>query len=440
VKSYKFYFLVLIGFLVIPAYSFAEAEDEDKNAFIAVMDMNMMILPGTQAYLEKTIEDAQSKGAKLLIVRLDTPGGMLNTSQEMIQILLNAPMPVAMYVSPSGGTATSAGVFITLAAHVAAMSPGTSIGAAHPVGADGKDIEGDMGDKAEQMTIAMVKSIAEQRGRNVEWAEKSVKESNSLTEKEALNRGVVDLIADDVDDLLKQIKGKEVKVGKDTVILGDYGKLPRRRYAISFKDKSINVLANPNIAALLWLGATTGISLELYNPGTIIPGMVGLICLILALAVSQIIPISQGGLLLLILGTILIGAEFYFASGVLGIGGIVALVLGSLYLIDVSKAPDLAVSLEYILPVAIVLGLFLLIAVRAAVKTYKSKVTTGNEGMVGMYGEAVANISGSGRVFMNGENWNATSKEGLIEKGARVKVVAIKDGMLLEVVEVEEDK
>lgn len=404
-----------------------------QDPYVAVADMKMMMLPGTAAFLEKSIDEAALSGAKLLIVRLSTPGGMLTSTQQMVQDIFRSPIPVVIYVSPAGGTATSAGVFITLAAHVAAMAPGTSLGSAHPVQGDGKDIGGDMREKAEQMAIALIKSIAEERGRNVSWAEKAVKESSSITEKEALKLSVVDLVAENIPDLLRQLAGRSVKLEQGSVVLEDYSKLPLRSFEMSFKDRAVNVLANPNIAALLWLGATTGISLELYNPGAILPGVVGVICLILALAVSEVIPLSQGGILLFVFGALLIGLELYVPSGILGIGGIIAMVLGAIYLVDVSKAPDLAVAYEYIVPVVVLFGGFMLFVATAAVKALGRRATTGAEGLVGQHGTAISNFTEKGKVLINGELWNATSSSGIIEKDAAVKVIAVQDGLLLAV-------
>ena len=321
---------------------------QETREYVAVLSMDMMILPGTQSYLEESIARAGREGAKIIVVNLDTPGGVLLTSQEMVQAILNSPIPIVIYVSPSGSTATSAGVFITMAAHIAAMAPGTSIGAAHPVTGEGKDIEGDMRKKAENMTIAMVKAISEQRGRNIKWAEQSVKESSSATAEEALKENVIDLLANDITSLLESIAGKKIKLGSQELELEDYSNLPRIEYEIATRDKVINVLANPNVAALLWMGATTGLSLEIYNPGAILPGVVGLICLVLALQVSQVIPISQSGILLLVLGAALIIADFFVGSAVLAVGGIIALAFGAVYLIDVSQAPGLEVSTELI--------------------------------------------------------------------------------------------
>ncbi len=404
-----------------------------EEPFVAVVRMDMEILPGTQDYLERSIEQSSREGAKVLVAYLDTPGGMLNTLQGMIQSIFKSPIPVVIYVGPSGSTATSAGVFITLAAHVAVMAEGTSIGAAHPVMSGGEDIKGDMRAKAENMTIAMVRSISEQRGRNVAWAEKAVKESDSITESEALKLGVIDFVAKDLDELLTKLKGRKIKLESKDIVLEDYSKLPRREFQPSFKQKTINVLADPNVAALLWLGATTGLSIELYNPGAILPGVVGVICLILALGVSQIIPISQGGVLLLIMGVLMIGAEFFIPSGVLGVGGIIAIVLGSIYLVDVSVAPDLSVNLYYIVPSAVLFGGLILTIVWSAIRTFKRPFTTGSEGLIGMRGKALSNFTSDGKVFVNGEVWSAVAEKGIIQKEEEIEVIAVKPGLVLEV-------
>jgi len=411
------------------------AAAEEISPFVGVIDMNMMILPGTQAFLEEAIKRTHEEGGKLLVVVLNTPGGILTTSQEMIQAIFKSPIPVVVYVAPSGSTATSAGVFITMAAHVAAMAPGTSIGAAHPVTGEGKDIEGDMRKKAENMTVAMVKSTAEQRGRNLEWVEKAVKESSSLTEREALEKGVVDIIADDVDDLLKKISGRRVRVGAQEVALDDYSALPRRNFDMRLKHQLLNVLANPNVAALLWLGATTGLSLELYHPGAILPGVVGIICLVLALLVSQIIPISQGGVLLIIVGAALIGLEMFVASGILGIGGIIAMVIGMLYLVDVSQAPGMQVTLELVLPVVVLCGALLMYALREVLKAYNRKQSTGKESLIGVQGRAIEPICPEGRVFVDGEIWKAVVADGgeEIAQNDKIEVAAVRDGLVLEV-------
>lgn len=408
------------------------AETPAHEPFVALVRMQMAILPGTSALLNRALSEARTQGAQLVVLELDTPGGMLNTSQEMIQAIFASELPVVVYVSPSGGTAASAGVFITMAAHIAAMAPGTSIGAAHPVAGDGKDIEGDMRKKAENLATAMVRSIAEQRGRNTDWAERAVKESSSLTEREALERKVIDIVAPTLDELLRKISGHQVKLSSGLVTLKDLSSLPRRTYQLDYREQAINVLANPNVVALLWLAATTGLSIELYNPGLILPGVVGVIALILALAVSQVIPVNIGAVALLLVGALLIGAELIVPSGILGLGGVLAIVLGSVYLIDVSQAPTLAVTLELIVPVALLLGGFLLLMVSVVVRSSRRKVSTGSEGLLGAVGTASTTISLTGKVFLNGELWNARTGSGVIAKGSEVEVVAV-SGLVLEV-------
>lgn len=393
---------------------------------VAVVDLNMMILPGTSEYLKTSIEKASQEEAKIVVVKINTPGGMLTSSQEMIQAIFNSDIPVAIYVAPSGGSAISAGVFITIAGHIAAMAPGTSIGAAHPVQGNGKDIEGDMRHKVENITSAMVKSIADQRGRNIAWAEKSVKESSSLTEKEAIKEGVIDFIATDIDDLLSKSVNKIVTIKGNKVTLGDYSKLTKVNYEMSLRQKAVNTFANPNIAALLWLGATTGIGAELYHPGLIFPGVFGAICLILALAVSDVLPVTQTGILLIVLGGLLIGAELFVTSGILAIGGIISLILGLIYFIDVSKAPEMRLALEYFIPLAVGLGGFLLFVIYKLIQSKELPLNTGFEWLIGKEGKALNGfIDGNGKIFVNGEIWNAQNEqEGIqIADGDLVKVV-----------------
>jgi membrane-bound serine protease (ClpP class) len=411
----------------------SSAVAQEGAPHIAVMDMEMGIFPGTAEYLKNVVEEAPTRGAKAIIVNLDTPGGLLQASQDMVKLLFESKIPVIIYVSPSGSTATSAGVFITMAAHVAAMAPGTTIGAAHPVQGDGKNIESDMRSKAENMTVAMAKSISEQRGRNAAWAEKAVKESASITEVEAAKIGVVDVVAKDAAELLKKISGKKVKIGDTVVELKNLADLPLIKYEMSFKNKVINTLADPSIVQVLWLAATTGLSIELYNPGLILPGVVGVICLILALAAYQVIPINLGGVLLLAVGSLLIGAELFVPSGVLAIGGVIALVLGSIYLIDTTQMPGIVVNISYIATVALVIGSAMAALTTAVVRSQKRKLATGSDALVGLIGKAAENISSKGRLFVNGEYWRATCRNGIIEKGAQAKIIAVNPGMILEV-------
>ena len=396
------------------------------DSHVAILRMNMMILPGTSAYLERAVTEASQQGAKIAVVYLNTPGGILQTTQDMVQFMFQSPIPVAVYIAPQGATAASAGVFITMAAHVAVMGPGTSIGAAHPVQGDGKDIEGDMRQKAENMTVSMAKSISEQRHRNSAWVEKAIRESVSVTDAEAMKEKIVDFSASDVSELLKKAAGKEVVVQGKNVVLGDYAALPQQEYAPSTSEAALNLLANPSVAAILWLVATTGITIELYNPGLIFPGVVGVIALILGLVVSQTVPVNSGALMLLASGALMMLAELKIASGILGIGGVIAMTLGALYLVDTNMAPGLGVSLEVVLPIAIALGGFLLVIIFGLRRSLKVKINTGKEGMIGMTGQAQEAFTHSGLVFVNGAIWKAEMQHGSVEKGDSVKVKQVK--------------
>lgn len=414
----------------------------DSPGSVAVINMKMMILPGTQSYLDESIERATEEGAKALVIVLDTPGGILFTTQDMIQSIFKSKVPVVVYVSGTGAMATSAGVFITMAGHVAAMAPGTSMGAAHPVqiSTSGTDEKGqdsqnekDMRAKAENATVAMIRSIAEQRGRNTAWVEKAVRESVSITEKEAVQLKVVDYIAEDLDQLLRQMKGKVIKLDNKDFVLGDYSNLPKTFYQMSYKQEALNFFANPTVLALLTMAATTGIAIELYNPGLIFPGVVGLTCLIIVLAVQQVLPFSLGAVILVLVGAAFIFAELFIPSGILGIGGVICMTLGALYLVDVTAAPGLSVALEVVLPIILIILVVFMWLLRELNRAYKHKPDTGLEALIGMHGKAQENISKDGSVFVNGEIWKACAKEGIIAKGANIEVTGILEGLVLEV-------
>lgn len=403
-----------------------------SEAHVAVIKINAMILPGTGNYLHRAVNEATEKGAKVAVVYLNTPGGMLNTTQDIVSEMFKFKIPVVVYVAPEGATATSAGVFITMAGHVAAMAPGTSIGAAHPVQGNGKDIEGEMAKKATNMTVSMAKSVSEQRNRNTEWVEKAVRESVSITDSEALREKVIDLVAKDLTELLTKIKGKEVIVNGEKFIFEDFSNLPRIEYSPSVQEELLNFFANPTVAAILWLIATTGISIELYNPGLIFPGVLGVVALILALMVTQTIPVNTGGILLLVSGLLMVLAELKFASGILGAVGLVAIILGAFYLVDVSMAPGMEVSMQVFIPLLVLLGSFLVILVFGVARAYKLKINTGKEGLIGAVGEAQTEfINGKGSVFVDGAIWSAKSEE-QINKSDPIEVVEV-DGLTLKV-------
>jgi membrane-bound serine protease (ClpP class) len=389
------------------------------------------INPATADFIRESISTAALEGASALILQLDTPGGLLDSTKSIVKDILGAPLPVIVYVAPSGSSATSAGVFITMAGAVAAMAPGTSIGAAHPVGAQGESIDGDLGEKVENFAASMGKSIAQERGRNVDWAEKAVRESVSVTESEALKLKVVDLVADSVDDLLRQTEGRKVEVRNHEVTLHLSGAMIVVR-EMRLKQKVLNILANPNVAYLLMMAGMLGMYVEFTSPGLIFPGVAGAICLLLGLASLQVLPINYTGLALIALGLALLVSELFLPSfGVLGVGGIVSFVLGSLLLFDTPES-DLAVDPMNVYAAAAVLGGFTLIAGYLVVGSQRQRSAVGLEGMIGTAGEVRQRIGGqrqAGKVFVHGELWNARA-DGPIEAGAEVEITAA-EGMTL---------
>jgi len=436
-KRYFIFLAVLISFLftIVSVFNRCLAENDSLRftEHVAIIPMKMAILPGTQAYLERSMQDAIEHKAALIVIELDTPGGLLNSTQEMVQKIFQSPVPVIVYIAPSGAMAASAGTFLTLAAHIAAMAPSTTIGAAHPVQGNGKDIDGDMRAKSENITASLMKAISEQRGRNADWAEKAIRDSNSITPKEALKLKVIDLVANNLDELLKNVEDKSLEIKGKKISLTGVSRLPRINYELSFKEQVINFLAEPNILALLWFAATTGLAIELYHPGGIFPGVIGIVSLFIALGVSQVIPVSNAGVLLMIVGGLLIGAEIFITSGILGLGGVIAMIFGSIYLIDEAQAPGLDVSISFSILMAVVFALMIIFIIHEGRRAFSSRHVTGQDGMVGLVGEAVQDFHKNGKVFVNGEYWQAktnTDSE-VINKGDKIQVVATDNGLSL---------
>ncbi|OGQ50996.1 MAG: serine protease, partial [Deltaproteobacteria bacterium RIFCSPLOWO2_02_56_12] len=340
------------------------------------------INPSVDDFIRESIGRARSKGARALIIQLDTPGGLLTSTRSIVKDILGASVPVIVYVAPSGAGAGSAGVFITLSAHIAAMAPGTNIGAAHPVAGGGQEVKGVMGEKIENFTASFSEAIAQKRGRNTEWAIQAVRRSVSITEKEALKKNVIDIVAKDIDDLLQQADGKKVDVdGRDQVL--SLKGVRVERFEMGLKQKIINILSDPNIAYLLLMAGILGIYMEFSHPGVIFPGVAGGIALLLALTSFQILPINYAGLLLILLGiALLIGEAFLPSFGVLGIGGAIALGLGSLLLFD-TESSDLAVDRSIIFTAVATLSAFILLVGYLVFKSQKKKPTMGLEGLLG---------------------------------------------------------
>jgi membrane-bound serine protease (ClpP class) len=415
--------------------------------FVSYAQLSGSIDPGSGRYLLEAIHDAEGQGAEALVVRLDTPGGLLSTTRDVVQAELSSRVPVVFWVGPPGARAGSAGVFLTLAANVAAMAPSTNIGAAHPVsiGGGNENNEGGhldaMTKKIENDTAAFVRAIAERRSRNVDWAEKAVRESVSITDTQALREHVVDLIADDVPDLLRKIDGREVHVAGETRRLRTAG-AELRPAEWTVRDRVLHALANPEVAYLIAMLGVAGILLELFHPGTIVPGVVGAIALVIAAMSFQMLPVNAGALALVALGVGLLVAEMYLGGhGWFIAAGIVCLVVGSLLLVGhVGRGfwadADFGLGWRVVLPVGAALGVISGTLVWKLTSSAGQPLLAGGPGLVGEIGEVREEIGPSfGRVLVHGELWTARAARPL-PPGTRVRVIAVR-GLLLDVAPIE---
>ncbi|MEK7341184.1 MAG: nodulation protein NfeD [Candidatus Binatota bacterium] len=405
-------------------------QKEPSGPHVELIVIDGGINPAVDDFIRESIGRARSKGAKALIIQLDTPGGLLSSTRTIVKDILGAPVPIIVYVAPSGAGAGSAGVFITLAAHIAAMAPGTNIGAAHPVAGGGQEVKGVMGEKIENFTASFSEAIAQKRGRNTEWAIQAVRRSVAITEKEALKKNVIDIVAKDIDDLLKQAEGKKVDVDGREQVLSFEG-VRVERFEMGLKQKIINTLSDPNIAYLLLMAGILGIYMEFSHPGVIFPGVAGGICLLLALTSFQLLPINYAGLLLILLGiALLVGEAFLPSFGVLGIGGAISLALGSLLLFD-TQSSDLVVDRSIIFTAVGTLSALMLLLGYLVFKSQKRKPTMGMKGLLGEIGEVKVKLNPSGKIFVHGEYWSAEG-DGEIAVGEKVRVIGF-EGMSLKV-------
>lgn len=403
----------------------------DVPAAAHVIRIDSAIHPVAADFIEASLQKADDDGAAILVIELSTPGGLLTSTRSIAKSLLKARTPVAVYVSPSGAHAASAGFFILMAGDLAAMAPGTNSGAAHPVAGSGQDIEGDMGDKVEEDSAALIRSLARQHGRNLELAEAAVLESRSFTAEEALKEGLIDVIATDIEDLLKQVDGREVtKIGEETVVLRTAG-APIIRPTMPTYQRILGILANPAIAALLMGLGGLGLYVELTNPGGIFPGVMGAICLILGFYAMSVLPINIAGIALVGLGLALFVFEVQVPSfGLLTLGGSLCLILGSVMLFK-DTVPSFSEGLDTIVFGAVVLSMIMGGLGVWIGKTRRTPVTTGKEGLMGEHGVVRSVGGGAYRVFVHGELWRAESEEVLAVDDA-VEVVAL-DGLTLNV-------
>ncbi len=388
-----------------------------------------IINPVAAELVTTEIKRAKDAKAEALIIELDTPGGLDQSMRIIVKEIIGSDVPIVVYIYPSGARSASAGVFITLASHIAAMTPGTNIGAAHPVALGGGEMDKEMKKKVENDAAAYIKSIAEKRGRNAKWAEDAVRSSVSVTEKEALDLKIIDLVASNIDDLLVQIDGREVVTegGKRVLRTKDADLV---RIEIGLRLRILNALSDPNIAYILMIIGIYGLIFELSSPGAILPGVVGGISLILAFYSFQTLPINYAGLALIILGIICFIAEIKVTSyGLLAVGGTISMLLGSLMLIN-TDVPYLRISWGVIFPSVIATVLFFLSVVGMAVKSQRKKPLTGIEGLIGMICIAKTDISPRGQVMLRGEIWDAMSDE-LLKEGDEAEVLGVEGLKLL---------
>jgi membrane-bound serine protease (ClpP class) len=399
-------------------------------ATVSTIQIDGVISPVTVRLVETALTRAQAERASALVILLDTPGGLERSMRLICQRLLNADIPVVVYVAPTGARAASAGVFVTMAAHVAAMAPATNIGAAHPV-AVGGGVDKESLKKIENDAAAFARTIASERGRNAEWAEKAVRQSVSITEREAVKLKVIDLVAESLPDLLDKLDGRSVKTARGVVTLATRGAIVKP-IEVGFRDRVLNVITDPNVAYILMMLGMLGLFFELSNPGVILPGVVGGISLILAFFAFQSLPINYAGLLLILFGIALFIAEISVVShGVLAAGGIVAMALGSLMLFD---APEVGfrVSWWVMLPtVGATAGVFLVV-VAAGLRALRARSPLGGPALVGETGIARSALSPEGQVLVHGELWRAVARGTPVEEGARVRVVGV-NGLTLTV-------
>ena len=429
--------LIALGVLVSLA-SLAPARD---NGHVNVATIKGSINPASAAYLIDAIETSEKEGAAALLVELDTPGGLVAATRDILQAMLNSSVPIIVYVTPRGAWAISAGTFITVAANVAAMSPGTSIGAAHPVSAGGGTERAptpageeppppgqqvDVGmEKAENALAAMMESIAEERNRNVEWVVQAVRESVAVGETKALELGVIDIIANNRAELLEAIEGRVVRVNGEDRELALVG-LPARDLQMTLLQEIFNFLADPNVAILLFFAGGIGLYAEFNSPGLIVPGAVGVVCMILAAIAFQILPFDWVGLILILAGLGLFVAEmFVSAFGGLFAIGVGLILLGGSMVFEQPDLSDLTVSFWSVLvPAVLAMAIFGGVIVFSVGRAMVGGQTTGVDELVGLVGRAVSPLDPEGKVFVRGEYWDAASEES-IEEGAAVEVAGI---------------
>ncbi len=431
----KLRIILLFSVLLIAVLVTSGVQAQTSGA-VYVLTIKGTINPVLVDYVERGIQEAENNGAHAVIIQLDTPGGLDTAMRDIVKLMVNAYVPVVVYVSPSGSRAASAGVFITMAAHIAAMAPNTAIGAAHPVSI-GEEGEASMSETMEEKVVndaaAYIRSIAEAHGRNMDWAEKAVRESVSATEREALELNVIDLVASDLPDLLAQLDGRQVTLINRQVITLHTAGAAVVDFPMTTIENFLYTIADPNIAYLLLSIASLGIMAEIFNPGLIFPGIVGGISLLLAFYSLGMLPVNYAGILLIVLAIgLFIGEVLSSTFGIFTVGGVISLVAGSLMLFK-GASPVFQIDTWLIAVVSIVITGGLTFIIQRTISAHRKQAYTGREELIGKVAVVKETLSPRGTVFYQGERWTAISESGEIPVGGEVVIKKV-DGLVLYVV------
>lgn len=423
--------MAILGLFAVGIALLACSNDSEPNA-VHVLRPNGSVGPIMERYLDRGIDRAEANDAKLIVIELDTPGGLDSSMRDIVQRIEASDVPVAVYVWPPGGRAASAGTFITMAGHIAAMAPNTSIGAASAVNADGSDIEGTLGRKIENDAVAFIRGIAELRGRNADWAEQAVREAVAVNQIEAVELNVVDFVANDLSDLLAQADGREIVLRPGTtVLLEGLTTAPIVHTDMTVWEKALDIIADPSIASILIAIGFFALLAELMNPGMMVPGVAGVIAMLLGFLGFGVLPVDTTGLILIALGLGLLALEIFLPGGILGIGGLVALILGGI--IAFRDTPgDLRPPTPLIVVLAVLLGAIFLSTGFAVARVRKIRVAIGTESLIGKTAVVRTPLSPDGYVFIEGERWRAEIERGTAQEGEKVRIVGA-EGLKLRV-------
>ena len=415
--------ILLTALFLSAVFLFALSPVEPQQGHIDIIQIQDSINPGVEDFMKYAIKRSADDKAECLIILLDTPGGLMTSMRGISQAILNSQVPIVVYVSPSGAQAASAGVFITVAADIAAMAPGTNIGAAHPVTGGGGEMPSSMSEKVLNDTLAFARSIAAQRGRNAEWMEDSVRKSVSATAEEAFKLNVIDLVADNLPALIKRLDNWHLQRGGTTVVLKTNG-VELRTISPSLQHDILRIISNPNLAYILLMIGLAGIYFELSSPGAVVPGVIGGISLILALYALQALPVNYAGFLIILLAVLFFILEIKIAShGLLSLAGVLCMVMGSVMLFRNPEEPR-QIALSVFLPTTVAVSIFFAAVARLAFNAQRTKPQTGQDALLGMIGEVQRAIDPEGKVFVNGELWNAQADQ-RIEVGDKVEVLEV---------------